>query len=546
LPPGGVVDPAAYLTAEDEFQQKIHTGKITDVSKLDGGISETFKGHVTTDKVFMRTDSGIDKGIEFHGMRTGTDNTREMAAQIVNRAMGLPVVMPRAVYRDLGGGMGKGLITEFMPGSNISDLAKEAGREYHVREFQAGLGASFKEQKDRMLVFDAVIGNIDRHTANMMWDGKSLYAIDNGLSFPYGSVAIKRVLGGRERLEGPPSAENMKYVKRISDQRESVSKALKAYLNQAEIDGLWVRVDNLLHPKPPNSALAMKGGEGSGNFGHAGRPGLVGGSAPEGTPASPGPIEGEGQYPPEMTGYQPPPETALEKEMKAGPIEDIQILGGGISDTFTGTIHGTMVKLVPDSGHGGAEHIEFGFRYGADNKKEMAAQIINDAMGGLVNAPRTVQRDDVQTGPVGRKSPGIVQEFFQGAYTFQSTGLAHDRVPEKDAERMNLFDSIIGNTDRHENNFMVTLEHGKVTKLLAIDHGLSFPTNNRFGGPYGNIELLDRMGVDLSVHSLTQLKMLRMKKETLTPHLKKYLIDDEINAMWERVDTMLTKKQIPI
>jgi len=29
-------------------------------------------------------------------------------------------------------------------------------------------------------------------------------------------------------------------------------------------------------------ALTMKGGEGSGNFGHAGRPGLVGGSAPGG------------------------------------------------------------------------------------------------------------------------------------------------------------------------------------------------------------------------------------------------------------------------
>ena len=35
--------------------------------------------------------------------------------------------------------------------------------------------------------------------------------------------------------------------------------------------------------KKPGSGVTMKGGQGSGNFDHAGRPGLVGGSAPEGT-----------------------------------------------------------------------------------------------------------------------------------------------------------------------------------------------------------------------------------------------------------------------
>jgi hypothetical protein len=66
--------------------------------------------------------------------------------------------------------------------------------------------------------------------------------------------------------------------------RKSISDAINQRLStRGEVDPEKVR----RYEAERFKALPMKGGPGSGNFGHAGRPGEVGGSAPDGSPSTP-------------------------------------------------------------------------------------------------------------------------------------------------------------------------------------------------------------------------------------------------------------------
>jgi hypothetical protein len=55
----------------------------------------------------------------------------------------------------------------------------------------------------------------------------------------------------------------------------------------------------------------------------------------------------------------------------------------------------------------------------------------------------------------------------------------------EDRATISAFDVIIGNMDRHGGNYMI--EDG--TKMIAIDHGYSFPSATKAGNPYGRGEL---------------------------------------------------------
>ena len=78
-------------------------------------------------------------------------------------------------------------------------------------------------------------------------------------------------------------------------------------------------------------------------------------------------------------------------------------------------------------------------------------------------------------------------------YTLQryvANAQSWDRTEEVDREKIDktklthiyLFDYLIGNTDRHGNNFLVTREHEPV----AIDHGYSFQGQDMFGVAYSH------------------------------------------------------------
>jgi SPP1 gp7 family putative phage head morphogenesis protein len=76
-----------------------------------------------------------------------------------------------------------------------------------------------------------------------------------------------------------------------------------------------------------------------------------------------------------------------------------------------------------------------------------------------------------------RKEPGSIQAFVTGARAaFELDGTEMFGSSQRDVRRAILFDAILGNTDRHARNWMVSDEG----KLVLIDHGLMLSTQNQY------------------------------------------------------------------
>ena len=97
------------------------------------------------------------------------------------------------------------------------------------------------------------------------------------------------------------------------------------------------------------------------------------------------------------------------------------------------------------------------------------------------------------------------------------------------------FDNLIGNEDRHQNNYLITADW----RLILIDHSRSFRTSKKFTKellytekhPEGPMEMkeLPRVLVD---------KLKALTPEGVKAAVGEYLTDDEIKAMFLRRDLM--------
>lgn len=93
--------------------------------------------------------------------------------------------------------------------------------------------------------------------------------------------------------------------------------------------------------------------------------------------------------------------------------------------------------------------------------REVAASRVNEDLG-FDLVPTTGRWD----GPDG---PGSLQRFSDGS----TAGLPPGGYSRVDQERMAVLDYVTGNTDRHPGNYLT----GPDGRLVAIDHGYSFPEN---------------------------------------------------------------------
>jgi hypothetical protein len=174
----------------------------------------------------------------------------------------------------------------------------------------------------------------------------------------------------------------------------------------------------------------------------------------------------------------------------------------------------------------------------ADLQHEMAAQAVNDELD-LVVMPTSVMRDfgDMK-GPRGSKvSTALVMEFRKGDIVGQRWG---EMKPEQ-LNKMALFDAVIGNLDRKGGNAMVDPSGN----LMAIDHGLAFPFKNPDVGNGRAIETRISRGLrNLTAGEEQKLKVFVADRPRIDRSLSKYLKPEESRAMWERVNHMLTTKDI--
>lgn len=165
-----------------------------------------------------------------------------------------------------------------------------------------------------------------------------------------------------------------------------------------------------------------------------------------------------------------------------GPVSGIKNLGGGINTTLKGKIKGKTVIVKPLEGAYDLQARQ-GIPKKSDFQRELGASIVANWLG--VNMPHVTVRqvDESNEGAFNPKpvGPAVVMEFVRGTVAHNKMGrggmdtmVIHDF--NKTLRKIAFLDSIIGNTDRHAGNWMVTANGDHI----PIDHGLSFPTDNDY------------------------------------------------------------------
>lgn len=196
------------------------------------------------------------------------------------------------------------------------------------------------------------------------------------------------------------------------------------------------------------------------------------------------------------------------------------------------------VVVKPDSE--GSQRVRHGHQVpdGTCGIREVACFEIAQRFG--VRIPRVIHRETVptmegdQTVPNG---PGTIAERLPGYKNYAAAG--NPALDSADVMRMAVFDSVVGNVDRHTGNLGVTPDG----KLWSIDHGLSFSEQV----DWANAAAVNTMQGHRIPPDLAQaLVKMTLQRQTIDARLKELGISDRaINLMWGRVGLLLSTGKIP-
>lgn len=156
------------------------------------------------------------------------------------------------------------------------------------------------------------------------------------------------------------------------------------------------------------------------------------------------------------------------------PVVKQKPLGGGVSESRLVTLKdGSQAVFKPASGEPSDDHPDGPLRNsitsGTAWQREVAVSAIADELGMSDLVPSTVERQLAPT-PGAPKESGSLQEFVPGKVAAKmSESERYDG--DHDLARAATLDYVIGNTDRHDGNWLV----GDDNKIKLIDNGLSFP-----------------------------------------------------------------------
>jgi hypothetical protein len=167
-------------------------------------------------------------------------------------------------------------------------------------------------------------------------------------------------------------------------------------------------------------------------------------------------------------------------------------------------------------------------------RREAAAYIVDSWMGHLAQVPPTVYREvEGDAGAlmefVDAKPPDLYSPKRDKSIPLRSDGPQFD-----DYRHLAIFDHVIGNLDRHSNNWMVKSDG----ELIPIDHGLAFPLQN--GNPGGHKFYFSKP-LKLRPEEVAALTQLMTHRAEVEAELGSLLSKEAIAAMFERVETMLSK-----
>lgn len=160
--------------------------------------------------------------------------------------------------------------------------------------------------------------------------------------------------------------------------------------------------------------------------------------------------------------------------------------------------------------------------------REVAAFLVSEALGwGLV--PPTVFREDGPFGP-GSLQLRVAHNPELHYFNFGQKTLEQLRQPA-------LFDLIVNNADRKGGHVLLD-EQGKI---WLIDHGISFHAETKL-----RTVIWDFAGEDLPTELIADLRRLRTQlKGKLNQEMSRYLTAEELAALDERLEQLLTQPRFP-
>lgn len=268
---------------------------------------------------------------------------------------------------------------------------------------------------------------------------------------------------------------------------------------------------------------------------------LEGTKAPGGAGGQPAPRQG-GRKPPEKTAENAPAGAVAEARTRLEKMEVAEVLpnpkrGANESRILVGK-NGERAVFKPAEGERKLQ-LRAGVKPGTQHRREAAASIVDEELGtGLVPATalRTV---DGET--------GSVQEMVKIDNTVPAKEMSAVLQGEA-GERLYLLDEVLGSLDRKGNLAFARSADGKL-RLVAIDNGLSLPTETVFGPTAAKgFEGTSRgrfRNKEISAPLVESLQRFLEREETIREKLGELLGDEAkeaLDGMFGRVRVLLRGK----
>jgi hypothetical protein len=210
-------------------ERTLTTGDLQVGSRYCGGI---LNATVDGEAILVKDAANRARGSLRQCIPTGTDLKREYAAYLVAKTVPNLVSVPAMAWRTYGG---------------QPVIAMEKVRGAHMGYGGLPKGTPMTTKRN-LALFDAIIGNTDRHSANYFCQvaakGFKIVAIDHGLAFPIPDASGMVDLGSSDflRTEALPQW-CVKALQRVLADEAKLRRALTPYLEPIAIDGIFIRVN---------------------------------------------------------------------------------------------------------------------------------------------------------------------------------------------------------------------------------------------------------------------------------------------------------------
>lgn len=219
--------PEVMLRTPDE--KILETGQIHSEYELMGsGINNSRYVKIKDDGagVFKSKKDEIHTG----GCEKGTLHLRERAAYLVSEMLGFDFVPP-TVIREVDGQVGS--LQRFIEGHNLGLDHIWDSEERRTEEFA------------KLLIFDYIIWNMDRHGANYLVKDERVLAIDHGNCFGNASSRFVQI---RSATDTPISEELTQGLNEFMEQEDNIDSLvalLKEHISDKEIDSCVKRLKKI-------------------------------------------------------------------------------------------------------------------------------------------------------------------------------------------------------------------------------------------------------------------------------------------------------------